>query len=67
MSVLPLIFSCVFYQLAIVLGILGIKFLINLIIVNILANSKLRVLNFGYIIAVNMIAMPINFLRNQQV
>ena len=46
MSVFSLISSYVFYQLSIVLGILGIKLLINIIIVIILANNKLKVLIF---------------------
>ena len=50
--------------MAIVLGILGIKLAINPIIINIMSNNKLRVLNFGYVVAVNVTAMPINFLRN---
>ena len=32
-----------------------------------LGRYKLRVLNFGYVMAVDMIIMYINFLRNQQV
>ena len=40
---------------------------IKLLIVNILINNKLRDLNFYYVVAANMTAMPINFLRDQQV
>ena len=39
----------------------------KLLIVNILVNNKLRDLIFGYVIAVIMTVMSINFLRNQQV
>ena len=50
-----------------VLGILDIKLPIHIITVHILANNKVRVLNFGYVVVVNMTAMPVNFLRNQWV
>ena len=36
---------------------------IKLLTVNILINNKLRVLYFYYVVAANMTAMPINFLR----
>ena len=34
---------------------------------NIFGNNKLRVLNFGYVVAVDMTIMSINFLRIQQI
>ena len=39
----------------------------KMLIVNILVNNKLSDLIFGYVIAVIMTAMCINFLRNQWV
>ena len=34
---------------------------------NILGNNKLRILDFGYVVAVDMTIMYINFLTNQWV